>query len=40
MTALGVSGVLALCWVGLLNLTQLKAARLLACGSGVSGVSG
>lgn len=36
----GVLGVLALCWRVLLNLTQLEAARLLACGLGVLGVLG
>lgn len=40
MTAVGVSGVLAVCWVGFANLTQRKAAPLLGCGVGVLGVSG
>jgi hypothetical protein len=40
MTGLGVSGVLALCWVGLRNLTQLEASPRMACVGGVSGVSG
>lgn len=40
MTGLGVSGVSGVCQVGLCNLTQLEASRLLGCWVGVSGVSG